>query len=361
MKLLSIAGARPQFIKLAALHRAIKKQTHLKHLILHTGQHYDSNLSSIFFSELEIPPPDFHLAITGNSEAASIERMQNEIFDILSKEKPDVVIVYGDTNSTMAGALAAKKLNIKLAHVEAGLRSYDNSMPEEFNRVETDKISDLLFCPTKGAAEVLTREGFEKSKIIFSGDIMLDSMNYFIQKIRGANIENKIVPTKNFILCTLHREGLVESHHKLKEVVKALNQINEQTPIVLPAHPRLRKAIARLDIGINFNIIEPVGYLDMLRLLQDCACVITDSGGLQKEASFCRKMCVTVRENTEWNELVEAGVNIIAGDSSAGRIVAAYREALNRKGNFENNFYGDGNAAKIIVENIAVLAKKDQP
>ncbi|HUS00824.1 MAG TPA: UDP-N-acetylglucosamine 2-epimerase (non-hydrolyzing) [Chitinophagaceae bacterium] len=359
MKLLSIAGARPQFIKLAALHRSIVKENNLQHLILHTGQHYDYNLSAIFFKELEIPPPDFHLTINDSPVAASKERMQSEIFNILAKEMPDVVIVYGDTNSTIAGAMAAKKLNIKLAHVEAGLRSYDNSMPEELNRLATDKISDILFCPTKGAVEILISEGFDKSTIILSGDIMLDSMNYFIKKTGNRNIENEIVPTKTFILCTLHRQSLVESHHKLNEVVKALNEINKQTQILLPAHPRLRKAIDELDIEINFKIISAVGYLDMIRLLQQCTYVITDSGGLQKEAYFCRKMCVTVRENTEWKELVEAGVSFIAGDSSAEKIAAAYLKAITSKGNFENNFYGDGNAAKIIVENIVAKIRKD--
>ena len=359
MKLLSIAGARPQFIKMAALHRATVMVKNLQHLILHTGQHYDHTLSAIFFKELEIPKPDFHLTTHDNSPAASIERMQREILEILIKEKPDVVIVYGDTNSTLAGAVAAKKLNIKLAHVEAGLRSYDNSMPEEFNRIETDKISDLLFCPTRNAVEILIREGFYKNKVIFSGDIMFDSMNYFSGKISKSDIANEALPTKNFILCTLHRQSLVETPHKLREVVKALNQINKQTRILLPAHPRLKKAIQDLQMEIAFTIIEPVGYLDMISLLQDCTSLITDSGGLQKEAYFCKKMCVTVRENTEWTELIEAGVNFIAGDSSAEKILAAHRKAINSKGNFENNFYGDGNAGKIIVENIASRFKKD--
>ena len=352
MRLLSIAGTRPQFIKMAALHRAVVKKDGLQHLLLHTGQHYDYNLSAIFFKELEIPAPDFHTSVSDNSQAALTERMRREIIDVLMKEKPDVVIVYGDTNSTMAGAAAAKELNITLAHVEAGLRSYDNSMPEEFNRVQTDKISDLLFCPTKNAIEILLQEGFNKSKVIFSGDIMLDSFNYYLEKIKQVNTEKAAVTNQDFILCTLHRQGLVESEQNLNEVVKALNEINQLTKIVLPAHPRLRKAIADLNTEINFNIVEPVGYLDMIRLLQNCTSVITDSGGLQKEAYFCRKMCVTVRENTEWKELVDAGVNFIAGDSSAEKIVAAHRKAISSKDNFENNFYGDGNAGKIIVENI---------
>jgi UDP-GlcNAc3NAcA epimerase len=356
MKLISIAGARPQFIKMAALHRAIVKERNLQHLILHTGQHYDYHLSAIFFKELEIPKPDFHISLNDNSKAASIERMQTEIFPILRDEKPDIVIVYGDTNSTLAGALAAKKLNIKIAHVEAGLRSCDNLMPEELNRIETDKISDMLFCPTKNAVEILIREHFDKNKIIFSGDIMLDSMNYSVGKINLDTNEKVNQLKEDFILCTLHRESLSDSHHKLHQVVKALNQINEQTQIVLPAHPRLKKAISNLNIEINFKMTEPVGYFDMISLLQNCTSVITDSGGLQKEAFFCKKMCVTVRENTEWKELVEAGVNFIAGDSSAEKILIAYQKAINTKGNFESKFYGDGNAAEIIISSITQLS-----
>lgn len=354
MKLLSIVGGRPQFIKVVALNRAIIKEKNLQHLILHTGQHYDYYLSEIFFRELEIPKPDFHLQMDDLSLAASTKRMTESIQKILLTEKPDVVIVYGDTNSTLAGALAAKKAGIKIAHVEAGLRSFDNSMPEEFNRIETDKISDLLFCPTTQAAENLIKEGFNdiNCKVILSGDIMLDVMNYFTEKIKKNNITYKGVPKNNFILCTLHRQSLVQSPEKLREVIKALNEINNQTQILLPAHPRLKKAIDDLDVKINFKIIKPVGYLDMIGLLKHCTSVITDSGGLQKEAFFCKKICVTIRDNTEWTELVDAGVNFIAGDSSGEKIKATYKKAINTKGNFEKKFYGNGNTAEIIIENI---------
>jgi UDP-N-acetylglucosamine 2-epimerase len=354
MKVISIVGNRPQFIKVAALHREAVKEKQLQHIILHTGQHYDYNLSAIFFNELEIPKPHFHIQGNDAAGASSIDKINGEIEKFLKKEKPEVVIVYGDTNTTIAGALAARNINIKIAHVEAGLRSYDNSMPEEFNRIETDKISDLLFCPTKHSVETLMQEGFEKNKIIFSGDVMLDSMNHF-KKRNDVEITKNIIPANDYIICTLHRNGLVESYYKLTEVIKALNKINEQTPVLLPAHPRLKKTINDLLIEIKFKIIEPVGYLDMIRLLQNCSCVITDSGGLQKEAYFNKKMCVTVRENTEWEELVEAGVNFIAGNSSSEKIIAAYKKAINTKGNFESKFYGDGNAAKIIINRIMQL------
>ena len=312
MKVLSIVGARPQFIKVAALHRAIIKEKKLQHFILHTGQHYDYYLSEIFFKELEIPKPDFHLKINDPSLAASAMRMTDGIEKILIIEKPDVVIVFGDTNSTLAGALATKKLNLKLAHVEAGLRSYDNSMPEETNRIQTDKISDLLFCPTERAINNLLEEGFNESdcKIILSGDIMLDAMKYYGEKLNRTGKRGKIIPENNFILCTLHRQSLVQSSEKLIEVVNALNEINREISILMPAHPRFKKSVNELGLRIDFDMIEPVGYLDMITLLKNCTTVITDSGGLQKEAFFYKKPCITVRNQTEWTELVVAGVRL---------------------------------------------------
>jgi UDP-GlcNAc3NAcA epimerase len=354
MKAVSIVGARPQFIKVAALHRAIIKEKALLHFILHTGQHYDYNMSDVFFKELDIPKPDFNITVKESSLASSISRMTERIYKILAKENPDIVVVYGDTNSTLSGALAAKKLNLKLAHVEAGLRSYNNLMPEETNRVETDKISDLLFCPTVRAVNNLLEEDLNKSdsKIILSGDIMLDAMNYYEKKLADIDYNNKIIPKKKFVLSTLHRQGLVQSFEKLTEVVKALNEINRQIPILMPVHPRLKKKIKELGLKTDFKMTEPVGYLDMIELLKNCTVVITDSGGLQKEAFFCKRPCVTVRNETEWTELVDAGVNFIAGDSSAKEIMIAFHKALNTKNSFENKFYGNGDSAEIIVEEL---------
>jgi len=359
MKVLSIVGARPQFIKVAALHRAIIKEKKLQHFIVHTGQHYDYNMSEVFFKELEIPKPDFDLEVNDLSLAASTKRMTDSIKKILTIEKPDVVVVFGDTNSTLAGALAAKKLNLKLAHVEAGLRSYDISMPEETNRIQTDKISDLLFCPTERAINNLLEEGFNKSdsKIILTGDIMLDAMNYYTKKLTDINYNDKLIPKNNFVLCTLHRQKLVQSYKKLAEVVKALNEINKQIPILMPAHPRLKKMVNESGLQIDFKMIDPVGYLDMIALLKNCTAVITDSGGLQKEAFFCKKPCVTVRNETEWTELVDAGVNFIAGDSSAKEILIAFHKALKTKNNFEDKFYGNGDSAGIIVEELVNYIK----
>ncbi len=290
MKVLSIVGARPQFIKLAALHRAIIRKNNLKHFILHTAQHYDLNMSEIFFKDLDIPNPDFYLYTNNPYTASSTTRIIEEIDKVLTVKKPDVVIVYGDTNSTLAGALAAKKLNIKLAHVEAGLRSYNNTMPEETNRIQTDKICNLLFCPTIRAIKNLSEEGFNEAdyKIILSGDIMLDSMNFYAARLNDNSAKNSLLPKTNFVLCTLHRQKLVQSYENLTEVVNALNKINRQIPILMPAHPRFNKIVNKLNLAIDFKIIEPVGYLDMIALLKNCTAVITDSGGLQKEAFFAK-------------------------------------------------------------------------
>lgn len=353
IKVLSIVGARPQFIKVAALNRAIAKRNNLSHFILHTAQHYDYNMSEVFFKELSIPEPDFYLQVDDFSEASSVSRMRSDIERILIQEKPDIVVVYGDTNSTLAGALSAKKLNTKLAHIEAGLRSYDNSMPEEFNRIQTDKISDWLFCPTIKAVNNLKKEGFDEStcKIIFSGDIMLDAMNFYKDKTN----DSKNIPANNFILCTLHRQSLVQSYEKMKEVLNALNVINDEMPILIPTHPRLKKVLHDFNLPVDFNIVEPVGYIEMISLLKNCTAVITDSGGLQKEAFFCNKPCITVRNETEWTELVSSGVNFIAGDSSAKEIINAFYEAMNTKINFDGNFYGNGDCAEIVADELASM------
>jgi UDP-GlcNAc3NAcA epimerase len=351
MKLLSVVGARPQFVKVAPLHQAISRKNNLQHLILHTGQHYDFNLSEVFFKELAIPQPFFHLEVNERSLASSIEPMQKKIEIVLATESPDIVIVLGDTNSTLAGALAAKNFDIKLAHIEAGLRSYNNAMPEEKNRVATDKLSDLLFCPTAESVNNLVKEGLNtNNKVILSGDIMLDAYNYYSKKI--GEHTNLIIPEEPFILCTLHRQSLVQSSTKLFEVIKALNEINRQIPIIVPAHPRLRHVITEFGLQPQFTIIEPVGYLNMLALLKACDLVMTDSGGLQKEAFFAKKICITLRDETEWTELVQAHVNFIAGDSSAEKIIATFNNAIRTKGTFDDKFYGEGNAAEIIVQGL---------
>jgi UDP-GlcNAc3NAcA epimerase len=351
MKILSVIGARPQFVKMAALYRAIQEKNGLQSVIVHTGQHYDPNMSDIFFKELELPEPDYNLNINQLSRAEAISQMTAAIIQILRNEEPDVVVVFGDTNSTLAGALASHQANIPLAHIEAGLRSYDTSMPEEVNRVKTDQLSDMLFCPTQQAIENLKKEGIA-NKVYLSGDIMLDAINYHSQKIKDSKRHTSNIPSHEFILCTLHREHLIESKEELANVVTALNKINKNTPILMPAHPRTKKAIEKCLTSPEFQIIEPVGYREMLTLLNNCKLVITDSGGLQKEAYWCKKMCITIRNETEWKELVDAGVNILAGTDSE-KIWNAYNTAQNIKGDFSKSFYGDGTAANKIVDIIS--------
>jgi UDP-GlcNAc3NAcA epimerase len=342
MKIISIVGARPQFIKVAAFQRAARLQPHLQHLVLHTGQHYDDNMSALFFEELEIGQPDFRLNRHAD-KTPSISCMTEDVRKILKEEQARLVIVYGDTNTTLAGALAAKEENIQLAHIEAGLRSFNNEMPEEFNRVETDKLSDILFCPTEKARQNLINEGYAATvkQIVVCGDIMLDAFRYYTNKS-----SNEVSP---FILCTLHRRALVENEKKLSSIIEALNVIAETNSIIIPLHPTLKKVIRKFCLHPSIKITEPVGYLKMLSLLQACSLVMTDSGGLQKEAYFSKKPCVTLRNETEWTELVEAGVNIIGSDNCTDNIIHAYRKSCKIQTGFKQDLYGDGNAAAKII------------
>jgi len=350
MKILSILGARPQFIKAATVSRQIAKYKDLKEIIVHTGQHFDKNMSDIFFHQMQIPEPDYNLNVNSLSHGAMTGQMLAKIERVLIKEKPDWVLVYGDTNSTIAGALAAKKLHIKVAHIEAGLRSYNRKMPEEINRILTDRISDILFCPTESAIENLKAEGFEKPecKIIKTGDVMFGAALFYyrLSQKPGFNIPGK------FTLTTIHRAENTNNLIRLKSILKALNKISEEIPIILPLHPRTRKIISKLNLPTGkIKIVEPVGYLEMIRLLQNCSLVMTDSGGMQKEAFFFRKPCITLREETEWVELVESGCNSLAGANSQ-QIYTSYQKMINKSLNYNKNFYGDGNASEIIIREI---------
>ena len=353
MKIVSIVGARPQFIKLAALHRSMLKKPEIEHLIIHSGQHYDENMSAIFFEELDIPQPDINLHINSNSHKEPIVFMQSELALTLKKINPSMVVVFGDTNTTLAGARASYKSHIPVAHVEAGLRSHNHDMPEEYNRINTDKISDLLFCPTKLAmANLVEEQLLENAKVIFSGDIMFDAACYYSKKeYTPSTIVSDIHKKGNFNLVTIHRESTVTSPRLLNQLITALNIINSETRVVMPVHPRTKQSLLATGSKINFSLIDPVSYLDMLTLLQQCTLVITDSGGLQKEAFFFKKFCVSLRYETEWQELVEAGVNILAG-TNVDDIQSAYHLARSKHNSFDQNFYGDGNAGDIIVNEI---------
>jgi len=352
MKIVTIIGARPQFIKAAAVSRAFSKADSIQEVIVHTGQHFDANMSKVFFDELNIPSPDYYLDVNGGNHGAMTGRMLEKIEEVLLTEQPDFVLVYGDTNSTLAGALAAKKLHIRVIHVEAGLRSFNMRMPEEINRILTDRISDILFCPTATAIQNLKEEGYKDGtvRIVRSGDVMQDAALYYTGKLGPGEIL-KALDLKEYILCTIHRAENTDDPERLQNIVEALNEINKKIPVLVPLHPRTNKIIDQLQLNVAFKTIEPVGYLDMIQLIINARLVMTDSGGLQKEAFFFRKNCVTLRDETEWIELIEHGVNVLAG-SDKDRIVAAATSQLNRDSNFDIDLYGQGKASEIIVNEI---------
>ena len=352
MKIVTVIGARPQFIKAAALSRELNKHKGMKEIIIHTGQHFDHNMSELFFEQMEIPRPNYNLNINGMSHGAMTGQMLEEIEGIIANEKPDWVLVYGDTNSTIAGALAAKKLHIKVAHVEAGLRSFNMDMPEEINRILTDRISDVLFCPTNKAVENLKNEGFENidCKIAKCGDVMQDAALFYYDKARKPDV---MLPGE-FILATCHRAENTDDELRLKEIFKSLENISLKEKVVLPLHPRTKGRLLSMNYDFDNTailFIEPIGYLEMIYLLKNCRMVMTDSGGLQKEAFFFKKPCVTLREETEWVELVDNKFNILAG-SSEERIQLAYSTMNNIELCFEQDLYGNGKACSKIVEQL---------
>ena len=349
MKILTIIGARPQFIKASVVSKAIAEYPSLNEVIIHTGQHFDRNMSDIFFEQLNIPKPNYQLDINSSFHGEMTGRMLTEIERVILLEKPDRVLVYGDTNSTLAGALAAAKLQVPVAHIEAGLRSFNMDMPEEINRILTDQISNILFCPTQTAVNNLVREGFEhkSTEILNVGDVMLDSTLMFAEL--ATPIENFDF---GFVLATFHRAENTDDPVRLAEIVNALNEIHKTiAKVVLPLHPRTRDAIANVGLKLDVHIIEPVGYLEMIWLLKRCELVLTDSGGLQKEAFFFSKACVTMRDQTEWIELVELGANELAG-ANKDKIISATFRHIGRYIEDTNMLYGGGKAASRIAKRL---------
>ena len=352
-KIITVVGARPQFIKAATLSRQFTLKG-IEELIIHTGQHFDANMSDVFFDEMEIPKPAYQLDIHGLTHGAMTGRMMEGIEGILLKEKPDGLLVYGDTNSTLAGALAASKLHIPVIHVEAGLRSYNMEMPEEINRILTDRISTILFCPTDTAIQNLKREGFENMpiKIIKNGDVMQDAAMYYAAKAEQKSDVIRKTGLKRFVLATIHRQENTDSPTNLKSIIEGLNEINRQVPVVVPIHPRTRKILSQLNIIPEFKLIDPVGYFDMIMLLKTCELVITDSGGVQKEAFFFGKHCITLREQTEWVELIDKGYNLLAGSDSF-KLKAAFEFFKTKQSDFTVDLYGKGLASAFAADEIA--------
>ncbi|AKV95085.1 UDP-N-acetylglucosamine 2-epimerase [Marinobacter sp. CP1] len=347
---MTIIGARPQFIKASVVSRAIQEVRGLEEIVLHTGQHFDANMSDVFFNQLNIPRPDIQLDIHGGNHGEMTGRMLIEIEQALLEHKPDRVLVYGDTNSTLAGALAAAKLHIPVAHVEAGLRSFNMRMPEEINRILTDQISDLLFCPTDTAVKNLENEGFEvkSAKVVQSGDVMQDAALMFAEK---AIAPTNVLP-ETFILATLHRAENTDCPRRLASIVNALNKTHrEKAPVVLPLHPRTRNLIAQQGLTLDIHIIDPVGYFEMVWLLDHCQLVLTDSGSVQKEAFFFGKACVTMRDQTEWVELVDVGANELVG-ADESRIFEAAERNLGRRIQDSDQLYGGGEASNRIVREL---------
>ena len=356
MKILTILGARPQFIKAGSVSREIAKYSEIQEVIIHTGQHYDTNMSDIFFKQMQIPKPDYYLGIGGKSHGAMTGQMIEKIEEVALKEKPDWILVYGDTNSTLAGAIVASKLHIKLAHIEAGFRSFNMNMPEEVNRIFTDRISTILFCPTETAVKNLKAEGFpflltanQQQRIINVGDVMLDGAMFYKNLAVKPNIDVK----QDFILCTIHRAENTDNENRLKNIFEALNEIAKEKQVILPLHPRTKKLIKYYSLNTNYiTIIEPVGYLEMVWLIDNCYFVMTDSGGLQKEAYFFEKQCITLRDETEWVELVELGANILVG-ADKDKILKAYKNyKLLNTSNYSLDLYGRGKASKKIIKEL---------
>ncbi len=356
-KILTIVGARPQFVKAAALSRALKN-IGVEEVLVHTGQHFDENMAEIFFRQMNIPQPKYNLGINSLSHGAMTGRMLEEIEKVLITEKPTAVVVFGDTNSTLAGALAASKLHIPVAHIEAGLRSFNMKMPEEINRILTDRISNYLFCPTEVAIKNLKAEGFENFEIniVNSGDVMYDVAIYYSQFSgdRSTIISDLGLNEKPFLLTTLHRQENTDDLERLNSIISALNNLSAEYNIVLPIHPRTRKILQTENIKLNFEPIDPVGYFDMIELLKHCKMVITDSGGVQKEAFFFGKHCLVTRDETEWTELVDLHYNFMVG-ANAEKIVNTVSEVAKATIKFDVKPYGEGNAAEkiaLVLKNI---------
>jgi UDP-GlcNAc3NAcA epimerase len=358
IKILTVLGARPQFIKAAALSRVFRANGSVNEVIVHTGQHFDANMSDVFFQELNIPEPAYNLNINSLSHGAMTGQMLEGIERICQTEKPDYVLVFGDTNSTIAGALAAKKLHLKVIHVEAGLRSFNMSMPEEINRILTDRISDVLCCPTETAIRNLKKEGFEHFAVtmVNTGDVMQDAALFYANRSETEQILELLKLNGPFVLCTLHRAENTDDPGRLKSIMRALSKINKTVRVVMPVHPRTKSRLGS-TADPNIMFIEPQGYLNMIALLKSSSLVMTDSGGLQKEAYFFDKYCLTLRTETEWVELVEHGYNEVVGYSEE-KIYDAFQRAIGKKWNNSIDLYGGGKASEKIYQVILEHAQK---
>ena len=366
MKVVTVVGARPQFIKAAALSREVRLMTGVREVLVHTGQHYDNNMSDVFFRELGLPEPAVNLGIGSGGHGAQTGRMLAALEQVLLSENPDWLVIYGDTNSTLAGALAGAKLRIPVAHIEAGLRSFNRGMPEEVNRILSDHASDLLFAPTVAAVANLNREGITPERIRLVGDVMYD----VAVAARGvATRESKIIhelglSPGGYLLATVHRAENTDSPARLAAILGGLSRVAAELPVVLPLHPRTRRQVElEPELGrlvSQLKVVDPVGYLDMVMLEQSAKLIATDSGGVQKEAYFCRVPCVTLRGETEWVELVELGWNHLVDPLTPEHVAAGIRAALVAPAGKDGSPYGSGQAAKLIAACLVQTSRPDR-
>ena len=359
-KILTVLGARPQFIKASVVSHAFRQSRQSQEVLVHTGQHFDANMSDVFFDELGMSKPDHFLDIHGGGHGAMTGRMLERLEQVMLTERPDAVLVYGDTNSTLAGALAAAKLHIPVAHVEAGLRSFNMAMPEEVNRILTDRVSSWLFTPTQTAAQHLQREGFSPEQIHLVGDVMYDVALHHGQRVQlGSGLMARLgLEPKGYILATVHRAENTDQPERLAAIVDALTITARQLPVVWPLHPRTRAVLQKIGklegLADQVQLIDPVGYLDMVQLEKFAALIATDSGGVQKEAFFHQVPCVTLRDETEWVELVDSGWNRLAPPVDAQSLCRLLNVALGSHGDPVAP-YGSGCAALAIVEKLSEL------
>jgi len=375
IKIVTIIGARPQIIKAAALSRAIKTKfsKEIQEIIVHTGQHYDANMSGIFFDELQIPQPNYNLSVGSGSHAKQTATMLTGIEEILLKEKPQAIVLYGDTNSTLAGAMAAAKIHVPIAHIEAGLRSFNKTMPEEINRISCDHASTFLFSPTKAGYDNLVAEGFKAEtkfpyninnpKIYHCGDVMYDNSLHFanVAEQKSEILKKYNLQKDNFILATIHRDNNTDIPERLNALFSVLFEIHQKnnTAVILPLHPRTKKCLneyldksllEKISTSKQFIICEPLPFLDMIMLEKNCSIVMTDSGGVQKEAFYFEKPCIILRPETEWIELLSCGAAVLA-DADKDKVITAYNNFKNNKPSFPKLF-GDGNAAEFICNEL---------
>lgn len=361
MKILTVVGARPQFVKAAVVSHALAEVPGVEEVLVHTGQHYDPNMSDVFFAELRIPAPRHHLDVGSGAHGAQTGAMLARLEAVMQDERPDWVLVYGDTNSTLAGVLAASKLHIPAAHVEAGLRAYNRRMPEEVNRIVADHLCDLLFAPTENAVENLRAEGMAGGVVHLVGDVMYDAaLRFGTDPARGERIRAALgLREDGYVLATIHRPSNTDDPGQLRSLLHTVARAADGLPVLLPAHPRTRAAMERAGIADEvagwLQVTDAVGYLDMLALERGARAVVTDSGGVQKEAFFFRRPCVVLRDETEWTELVELGWNRLAPPDQPGAVAAAVRGALDRPTGqpVPEGLYGGGQAAERVAALLA--------